>query len=190
LGDDKESKKYLWIEGSVKAHRYDGVRGEIDRLVVSAMGMMEVLGLLRYTTWSRAGSELSIGTKDRINSGAYFDMHSLRISRHLVGLSSPVADNELDGARTMQDRVDANLRIFGRAMSESSPAARAVQHACRMYLRTYEAWNVGESAMFLAITMEGLLLDKRQKDDLSASPSYSAGLEFELTGVAQSVELA
>ena len=27
---------------------------------------------------------------------------------------------------------------------------------------------MGESAMFLAITMEGLLLDKRQKDDLSA----------------------
>jgi hypothetical protein len=37
-----------------------------------------------------------------------------------------------------------------------------------MYLRAYKAWNVGESAMFLAITMEGLLLDKRQKDDLSA----------------------
>jgi hypothetical protein len=31
---------------------------------------------------------------------------------------------------------------------------------------------------------------KKTKLDLRASPSYSAGLEFELTGVAQSVELA
>jgi len=173
LRANEESKYYLWIEGSVKAHRYDAVRAEIDRLLVSAMGMMEVIGLLRYESWPRPGSSVSIGTKDRINSrtynsGEYYDMHSARISQHLVGLCDPAPDNEIDSARTRQDRVGANLRILGRAMSDLSPAALAVQHACRMYLRAYESWNVGESAMFLAITMEGLMLDKRQKDDLSA----------------------
>jgi hypothetical protein len=69
-----------------------------------------------------------------------------RISEHLVGLCD-LADNEMDSARTRQDRVDANLRIFGRTMSDLTPAALAVQHACRMYLRAYEAWNVGEAAM-------------------------------------------
>jgi hypothetical protein len=106
LRADEESANYLWIEGSVKAHRYDGVRGEIDRLLVSAMGMMEVIGLLRYTAWPRPGSRLSIGTKDRINSGAYYDMHSVRIPRHLIGLCDPTADNEIDRARTMQGRVE------------------------------------------------------------------------------------
>jgi hypothetical protein len=173
LRADEESKDYLWVEGSVKAHRYDGVRPEIDRLLVSAMGMMEVIGLVRYESWPRRSSRVSIGTKDCINSGTYnsgeyYDMHSVRIAQHLVGLCDPTADNEIDRARTRQERVDANLRILGRSMSDLSPAALAVQHACRTYLRAYEAWNVGESAMFLAITMEGLMLDKRQKDDLSA----------------------
>jgi hypothetical protein len=170
LRGDKGSGNFLWIEGSVKAHRYDGVRSEIDRLLVSAMGMMEVIGLLQYAAWvpARSGSSVSIGTKDHLNSGEYLDMQSVRLSKHLIGLRDPGANNEIDRARTMQGRVDANLRIFCRAMSSSSPAALAVRHACRMYLRTYEAWNVGEAAMFLAITMEGLLLDKRQKDDLSA----------------------
>src|SRR5262249_27571288 len=131
--------------------------------------MMEVIGLLRYEAFPwRSIVNLSVGTKDHINSGAYYDMHSIRISRHLIGLCNPAAENEIDSARTMQGRVDANLRILGRAMSDLSLAASAVRHACRMYLRAYEAWNVGEAAMFFAITMEGLLLDKRQKDDLSA----------------------
>jgi hypothetical protein len=153
LEADQESEKYLWIEGRVKAHRYDGVRGEIDRLVVSVMGMMEVVGLLRYTSWPRSGGSVSIGTNDRINSGLYYDMHSVRISQHLIGLCDPAADNEIDSVRTRQGRVDANLRILGRAMGDLSPAALAVQNACRMYLRTYEAWNAGEAAMYLAITM-------------------------------------
>jgi hypothetical protein len=71
-------------------------------------------------------------------------------------------------ARTSQSRLTSNLRTLNRAINDRSPPALAVQHACRMYLRAYEAWNAGESAMFFAITMEGLLLDKRQKDDLSA----------------------
>jgi hypothetical protein len=168
LLDDKEGGKYFWIEGSVKARRYDGVRGEVDRLVVSAIGMMDVIGLLQYNAWAQHGSMLSIGTKDRVSSGAYYDMHCVRICRQLVGLRDPAAENEIDSARTRQGRMDANLRILGRAMCDLSPSALTVRHACRTYLRTYEAWNVGEAAMFLAITLEGLLLDKRQKDDLSA----------------------
>jgi hypothetical protein len=166
---DKNSSKFFWIEGSVKAHRYDGIRREVDRLVVSAMGMMDVIGLLQYQagTWIQHESRLSIGTKDHVNCGAYYDMQSVRISQHLSGLRDPAAENEIDSARTTQGRMDANLRILGRAMCDSSPAALAARHACRMYLRSYEAWNAGEAAMFLAITMEGLLLDKRQKDDLS-----------------------
>lgn len=182
LKADQESKNYLWIEASVKAHRYDGVRGEIDRLVASAMGMMQVLGLVQYRDWPVPSVRLSIGTKDRVNSAAYYDMHCVRMSQHLVGLCDPAATNEIDSARPAQDRIAANLRILGRGMSDLSQAALAVRHACRTYLRAYESWNAGETAMFLAITMEGLMLDKRQKDDLSArlqdSVAYWLGGSF------------
>src|SRR5262249_44230338 len=100
----------------------------------------------------------------------------------LVGLCDPAATNEIDSARPAQDRIAANLRILGRGMSDLSQAALAVRHACRTYLRAYESWNAGETAMFLAITMEGLMLDKRQKDDLSArlqdSVAYWLGGSF------------
>jgi hypothetical protein len=168
LREDGHSEDYLWIEGSVKAHRYDVARREIDLFLVSAMGIMEVIGLLRYRDFRLAGCNLSIGNSARINSGQYQNMHSVRLSKHFLGLCDPRAGNEIDAARTRQNRVDSNLRIFSRAISDSSPSALAVQHACRTYLRAYESWNLGESAMFLAVTMEGLLLDKRQKDDLSA----------------------
>jgi hypothetical protein len=169
LRADKNSDNYLWIEGSIRAHRYDAVRPAVDRLLLSVMGIMEVIGLLQYKPWLPARSQaVSIGTKDRVNSGAYLDMRSVRLHPHLTGLYNPPADNEIDNARTSQGRLDFNLRILNRALSDRSPPALAVQHACRMYLRAYEAWNGGESAMFFAITLEGLLLDKRQKDDLSA----------------------
>jgi hypothetical protein len=136
------------------------------------MGIMEVIGLLKYERWrgwrQAATSNVTIGTKDRINSGAYIDMQSVRLSPLLIGLCTSPAENEIDSASTSQSRLDSNLRILNRAISDPRPPALAVQHACRMYLRAYEAWNAGESAMFFAITMEGLLLDKRQKDDLSA----------------------
>jgi hypothetical protein len=172
LRADEESQNYLWIEGSIKEHRYDVVRPAIDRLVVSAMGIMEVIGLARYSRWSPAlrqpAQHVSIGTKDRINSGAYIDMVSVRLFPHLIGLYDPPAENEIDGARTSQSRLESNLHILTRAISDRGPSGLAVHHACRMYLRAYETWNAGESATFFAITMEGLLLDKRQKDDLSA----------------------
>jgi hypothetical protein len=165
---DMESKEYLWLEGSLKEHRYDVARSKIDLFLVSLMGMMNVLGLVRYTAWSRPGSSLSIGAGDRINSGAYIDMLSVRLSRHLIGMDFPVADNRIDSARSKHDLIAVNLRILCRAMTDPGSPASAVRQACRMFLRAYEVWNVGEAAMFLAITMEGLLLDKRQKEDLSA----------------------
>jgi hypothetical protein len=168
LRGDKDVGDYLWIEGSVKAHRYDVAKREIDLFLVSAMGIMEVIGLLRYRDFRLASCNLSIGNRTRVNSGQYQNMHSVRLSGHFLGLCDPGAQNEIDTARNGRNRVDSNLRIFWRAIADSSLSALAVRHACRTYLRAYESWNLGESAMFLAATMEGLLLDKRQKDDLSA----------------------
>ncbi|BAR58802.1 hypothetical protein NK6_5644 [Bradyrhizobium diazoefficiens] len=167
LREDKDASKYLWIEGCVRAHRYDLAKREIDLFLVSAMGIMEVLGLLRYSDFTPAGCSLSIGNRAQINSGQYSDMHSVRLSRHFLGLCDTSPENDIDAARTGQHRIESNLRIFFRAIADSSPSGLAVRHACRTYLRAYESWNLGEAAMFLAATMEGLLLDKRQKDDLS-----------------------
>ena len=168
LQADRESGNHLWIEGAVKEHRYDVATRSIDQLLVSIMGIMLIVGLVRHTTWSRPASQLAIGTPEHINSGAYWTMLSVRLSQHLLSVDNPVRDNELDSARSKQDRLVMNLRAVARAVSDASPAALAVRQASRMFLRSYDVWNAGEAAMFLAITMEGLLLDKRQKDDLSA----------------------
>ncbi|WP_128933582.1 HEPN domain-containing protein [Bradyrhizobium zhanjiangense] len=165
---EDRAEEFLWIEGCVHAHRYDIARRNIDLFLVSTMAVMEVIGLLHYRTLPGATCSLSIGSRHRINSGEYLDLISVQTSKHLVGLRAPVPGNEIDAARGPQSRLETNLRVFVRAMADVSPAAVAARHACRMYLRSYGGWNVGEAAMFLAITMEGLLLDKRQKDDLSA----------------------
>jgi hypothetical protein len=144
LREDKHANDYLWIEGSVKAHRYDVARRKIDLFLVSAMGIMEVIGLLRYRDFRSAGCNLSIGNRTQINSGQYRDMHSVRLSGHFLGLCDPGAGNEIDAAKTGQNRVDSNLRIFCRAIADSSPSALAVRHACRTYLRAYESWNFCE----------------------------------------------
>lgn len=168
LQADRESGNHLWIEGSVREHRYDVATRTIDQLLVSTMGMMLVVGAVKHTPWSRPASESAIGTPEYVNSGVYWTMLSVRLSQHLLGINNPVPDNEMDSARSTQDRLIMNLRAVGRALSDASPAALAVQQASRMFLRSCDVWNAGEAAMFLAITMEGLLLDKRQKDDLSA----------------------
>ena len=168
LRSKEDGRDYLWMEGSIKAHRYDFVRPKVDLLVLSVMGVMEVLGLLRYRDFPVPSMDVSIGTKDHLNSGAYVDMISVRMSQQLVGLHIAPVDNEMDAARTDRDLLDYKLRILRRAMTDQRQSALAVRHACRMYLRSYETWITGEAAMFLTITLEGLLLDKRQKDDLSA----------------------
>ena len=71
-------------------------------------------------------------------------------------------------AAAMADVYAIAPGFLTRAISDRGPSGLAVHHACRMCLRAYESWNAGESATFFALTMEGLLLDKRQKDDLSA----------------------
>jgi hypothetical protein len=75
LKADKNSDNYLWIEGSIRAHRYDVVRPTVDRLLLSVMGIMEVIGLLQYKYWlpSQPPQHVAIGTNDRVNSGAYLD---------------------------------------------------------------------------------------------------------------------
>ena len=111
LQADKNADNFLWIEGSVKAHRYDVVRPAVDRLVLSIMGIMEVIGLLQYKSWlpSQPTQDVSIGTKARVNSGAYIDMRSVRLYPHLTGVYSPSAENEIDSARTSQGRLASNL---------------------------------------------------------------------------------
>jgi hypothetical protein len=168
LGANKQSERYIWIESVISAHRYDFVRAQIDQWLVSIMGMMEIFGLVQYKSWSYGYCEVSIGAGDRFNSGAYLDMRSIQLARHLHGLNEPTVENDIDRARTKRERIDVNLRTLCRALGDSSPAGLAVRQACRMYLRAYDTWNMGESAMFLAATLEGLLLDRRQKDDLSA----------------------
>jgi hypothetical protein len=98
--------------------------------------------------------DVSIGTKDHLNSAPYIDMISVRMSERLVGLRIAPVDNEIDAARTDSDILDYKLRILGRAMTDQSQSALAVKHACRMYLRSYETWSTGEAAMFLAHSIQ------------------------------------
>ena len=171
------SGEFLWIQGSTRSQLYEVAKRQVDLLVTSVMGIMEVLELVKYTPYAFIGlrsPQLTIGTKKRFNSGQYLDMHSPRLCEHLQGLHLPPADNELDATRSPRSRLDRAFRFVARALADQSASALAVQHACRTFLRSYESWNVGESAMFYAVTLEGLLLDKRQKDDLSVRLQDSA----------------
>jgi hypothetical protein len=101
LQADKNAENFLWVEGSIKAHRYDVVRPAVDRLLLSIMGIMEVMGLLQYKSWlpGQPTQDVSIGTKDRVNSGAYIDMRSVRLYPRLTRVYNPPAENEIDSAR-------------------------------------------------------------------------------------------
>jgi Apea-like HEPN len=165
---DDGSNYYIWLEGSVVARRYDSAINAMDQSLRSCMGILNVLGLVKYEEIPRISCTAAIGFRSRIDIQIFYTMRSLETSRRMRGFFIPEPDNEVDAARNQNERLAKGLRLFSRAMSDESEAGEAVRHACRMFLRSLECWNRGEAAMFLSTTLEGLLLDKKQKDDLSA----------------------
>lgn len=161
---DKPEEDWLWIQGSHPGHRHRAVQKEIEAIVHQAMGALLVLELASFGPTGRKNSPpMAMARPSQVSSSGSENSRCLSTARQLLVPKRPRA-----GKAQLRNTTDDKTRLFEKLFNTASDAAESIRHACLMFLRAEDAWGNGEAAMFLVTTLEGLLLDKKNKDDLSS----------------------
>ncbi len=161
---DKPEEDWLWIQGSHSGRRHRVVQKEIETIVHQAMGALLVLELASFGPTGRKNSPpMAMARPSQVSSSGSENSRCLSTARQLLVLTRPRAVKA-----QLRNTTDDKIRLFEKLFNTASDAAESIRHACLMFLRAEDAWGNGEAAMFLVTTLEGLLLDKKNKDDLSS----------------------
>jgi hypothetical protein len=167
--------KWLWVDGQVTAKSYRAAVEISEGITQEIQGSLLLFRIAQFRANSfSVPPPKTIGRNKTYNTGVYINSISARLAPQILMLPHRKTTYELDRKREKSEVFEISFRqipfeisfrqiprLFG---PENGPERQAV----KMFLRSFEAWSVGEKAMTLAVTLEGLLLDKKNKDDLSA----------------------
>ena len=181
---------YVFLEGSILSYR-PAVESDLYQLVEQVQGCLLALDLVLPTFtlheipqgWSGTPPPRLIGFADESVEGEFDWVETVTGRGHhrLVTLAANLdADTALfvrgitDGPASTSEigrTVDSDLRLLSKAFSLQSLESDRLRIAFGLFGRFVEAaahGQEGEAALFLAVTLEALLLDGKNKEDLSS----------------------
>jgi hypothetical protein len=154
-------KGYVWVEGEITAKTYRHARLVIEEFKLEVQGLLLTLGFCKFRRCAFINPpEMVIGRGSSFNRGLYVDSIAARMAPQLLP--------SFDQVRGLSESYEDNMKIAARYLNAGVSDTGELRQALKMFLRSFDAWSPGEAAMLLSTTLEGLLLDKRNKDDLSA----------------------
>jgi hypothetical protein len=153
---------WVWVFGKIEGRNYQTIRQSIEMFVQEVQGAILLDAQSRFTPMGlMSPPHMTLGSGSTFNSGRYIHSVATRVAPQVV-----VSAMTLERAMNSDEAAaPSHLKALFHAQQE---VTQEVRQAIRMFLRSFDSWSVGEQAMFLATTLEGLLLDKKNKDDLSA----------------------
>lgn len=170
------SDRWLWITGTAIGRTSRQIQRQIEDLIQEVQGALLVFELARYRANSfEAPPETVIGRNSRFNMGVNIYSRATRCAPQLLLQPKISPKGELDIRRGREGILEQKIRKIERLLQNTTPNSKPIRHACRMFLRSFDSWVDGEKAMLLSTTLEGLLLDKKNREDLSARLQDAVG---------------
>jgi hypothetical protein len=168
-GDLSSAEQWIWVEGIIKGINYHNIRIQIEEFLVQLQGCMLALDLTRYRmNLASLPPPMTVGRGATFNRGLYVNSRAARMAPQLIYDPLLVPDGDLDQRRGQAATLERTWRLMKKVFGTNQIGAKEIRQSLRMFLRSFDSWNEGEKAMLLATTLEGLLLDKKNKDDLSS----------------------
>lgn len=168
------------VKGSVRARTIEQARRRIRAVVEEYQGAFLAIGLVREIDPESAVLRGFEGIHAFSNSGTMEKTRYDASDKFEVELPfelefEPDASDMLERQRIERGSVpEVVARRIGRVRSlfaeegNSTVGARAVRRACALFLRALRTRDRGETSLFFAACLEGMLIDGDTRDDLAA----------------------